>query len=303
MDRGAGAGRRRAVSLAPGDGRRGGQIVRRRADVEELVLEPAGADGPGPAAVRRAQQFVVQAADGRGGPAGRQVREDRRLDDLDADEVVRRSAAGGREPAHAPVASHAHAAVAVRGRMRRDGERDRGAGTGVARGERAQREGGEGVAVDDEEAGAQQRQRLPGAAGRAQYGRLPRVAHAQPGALPVAHLARDRLGAVVQVEDGVGDALGRQPLEDPDHERPAGDRHGRLRADVGQRTQARAESGREHEGGGKRSGHRRRRYSKTISPGTRAGGSGPAIGVGRYSKTISPAGRPRSAQAASQTPR
>ena len=281
MNRRPGADRQRLASLALGDGERRGQVVRRRPDVQEVVPAPVGPDASGPLVVRDGQQPVVDAADGGGGPAGGQIREDGRLDELHTDEVGGRAEAGPHEAAHAAVARDEHAAVAVRGRMGGDGEGDRGAGGRVGLGERAKREGRQGVAVDDEEARAEQRQRLPRTAGGTEDDRLPGVAHVHAGSLPVAHQPCDRLRPVVQVEDDFRDALGRQPFQDAGHERPPGDRHRRFRADVGQGAETRSESGREYEGGRQRAGHR----------------------VGHYSKTMSPTGRPRAAQSDSHTRR
>ena len=165
--------------------------------------------------------------------------------------------------------------------MRSDGEGDRSAGGCMGFGERAEGKGRQRVAVDDEEARSEQRQRLSRTTGGAENDRLPGVAHAHPRGPSVTCHARDRLRPVVQVEDGFGDALSRQPFQDANHERSAGDRYRRLRARVGQRAEARPESGRENEDGRERAGHR----------------------VEHYSKTMSPTGRPRAAQSDSQTRR
>ena len=257
-----------------------GEVVGRGADVQEPRPAAECVD-PARPVPRGADETVVQAADGRGRSAGGQAGEGRRLHDLHAHEVRRRASAGGREPADATVGSDQHPAVAGRIGMRGHPEGHCCPRAPVVFEQLAEAQVGERVAVDDEEARAEQRQRPPRPARRAEQDRLPGVTDADSGGGPVPDRARDRLRAVVQVEHDVGNPLPSQPVQDAEHQRPARHRNRGLRPDVGQRGQAPSESRREHEGGRQRVRHR---------------------GCGRrcaYSKTMSATGRPRRAQSAS----
>ena len=230
---------------------------------------------------RVADEMVVQSADGCCRLARRQVGEGRRFRDLHAHEMGRSCRAGRREPPDASVGTGDDAAVAGGIRMRSHGERHGRPGPYVVVEQLAEAEVAERVAVDDEEAWTEEGQRLPGATGRAEQDRFPGVAHAHAGGGAVSDAASDRLGKVVQVEDRLRDPLAGEPVQDAKHQRPARDGNRGLRPDAGERSEALPASGREHEGGRHRRGHR---------------GSGRA---GHYSKTMSPSGRRRRAQSAS----
>ena len=86
-------------------------------------------------------------------------------------------------------------------------------------------------------------------AGRSEHRLFPGVPDPDTEVGAVTHEARQRLRSMVQVQDRLADALASQPEEDASDERVAIDRHGRFRADVGERAQPRAETGRQDEGG------------------------------------------------------
>src|SRR5215470_15100123 len=76
---------------------------------------------------------------------------------------------------------------------------------------------------------------------------LPGVAHADPEIAAVADDGGNRFGKIVKVDDDVSDLFVREPSDDATDERFTANRHGRLRAFEGERTQPRAEARGEHE--------------------------------------------------------
>ena len=103
----------------------------------------------------------------------------------------------------------------------------------VRRLERAQVDVGQRVAVHDEEGVyADDGERLPRTAGASEHGRLfPRVADASAEVAAVTKACRDGGREMVQVDDEIGHTLRDQPADDVAHDRFAGERHGRFRAD------------------------------------------------------------------------
>jgi hypothetical protein len=64
----------------------------------------------------------------------------------------------------------------------------------------------------------------------------------------IAQHARDRLRAMMKIQDKIIDALPPQPVQHVFHERPRADRNGGLRDDSCQRVEARAKARGEHDG-------------------------------------------------------
>ena len=146
-------------------------------------------------------------------------------------------------------------AVAERGRVRRHRERHLCLARLVGAQQASEVDVRKRVAVNDEEAVAEQRQRPAGTTRGAQDDRFPGVSDPDSDCGAAADVPRDRVGAVVQVEHGGRHPLLGQPPKLTHNHRHPGHRHRWFGSDVRQRRKPSAETGRQDERGGKGTGH------------------------------------------------
>ena len=238
-------------------------VVGRRADLDERRVADERAQPPR----RVGDDPRVDAEHALGRDAVRQAGEHRPRHHLGREEVVvRPRIAAPAEAGDPAVGVDQHAAEALRLGVRDQRHRDQRVVGVMVRPQRAQIDGGQRVAVQQQVGIAvEERQRVARAAGRAQHRLFPRIAQRQAEIAAVAGDPGDRLGAVVQVEDDARQAGGGARAQDARDQRHAGQRHRRLGADQRQRVQAAADAGGEQQGVRRPGGCRRSRAHAGVS--------------------------------------